>query len=64
MSLTDTQAIETLLSLAETYGGHSKNLTQQSAGTVKGAHTDDSITAAEANLKVFSQISINRTTAC
>lgn len=30
------QAIETLLNLAETYGGHTKNVTQQGAGTVKG----------------------------
>ncbi|KAL9072145.1 MAG: hypothetical protein Q9161_003766 [Pseudevernia consocians] len=30
------QSIETLLSLAEEYGGHSKNLSQQGAGTVKG----------------------------
>ena len=46
------QAIDTLLSLAEQYGGHGKNITQQAAGTVKGAHTDDALTTAEADLKV------------
>lgn len=30
------QAVETLLNIAEEYGGHSKNLSQQGAGTVKG----------------------------
>lgn len=38
--------------MAETYAGHSKNLTQQGAGTVKGAHSDTSLTAAEADLRV------------
>lgn len=51
-TLLDQQAIETLLSLAEEYGGHSKNLTQQGAGTVKGAHTDTALTSAETDLKV------------
>lgn len=36
------QAIETLLSLAEEYGGHSKNLSQQGAGTVKGLISENS----------------------
>ena len=48
----DQEAINTLLSLAEEYGGHSKNLTQQAAGTVKGAHTDNTLQMAEADLKV------------
>ncbi|EXJ66013.1 uncharacterized protein A1O5_10990 [Cladophialophora psammophila CBS 110553] len=47
------QAIDTLLSLAETYGGHANNLTSQSAGTVKGAHEDDRLKRAEANLKTL-----------
>lgn len=51
-SLLDQQAIETLLSLAEEYGGHSKNISQQGAGTVKGAHSDTSLTSAETDLKV------------
>jgi hypothetical protein len=46
------RAIETLLRLAEQYAGHSKNLGQQSAGTVQGAHQDDALQLAEANLKV------------
>ena len=49
---TDEQAIETLLNLAEEYGGHSKNVSQQAAGTVKGAHTDNSLSTAEADLRV------------
>lgn len=40
--------------LAEEYTGHSKNLTQQGTGAVKGAHADDSLQMAEADLKVFS----------
>lgn len=48
----DQQAIETLLSLAEQYGGHGMNVAQQSAGTVKGAHSDDALTTAETDLKV------------
>ena len=48
----DQQSIETLLSLAEEYGGHSKNLSQQGAGTVKGAHSDTNLTSAETDLKV------------
>ena len=50
--LLDQQAIETLLSLAEEYGGHSKNITTQGAGTLKGAHEDTALTAAEADLRV------------
>lgn len=50
--LSDQQAIETLLSLAETYGGHGRNVAQQSQGAVKGAHNDSSLQRAEANLKV------------
>ncbi len=48
----DQQAIETLLGLAEEYGGHGKNLSQQGAGTVKGAHSDNALTTAEADLRV------------
>ena len=56
-ALTDQQAIETLLNLAEEYGGHSKNVTAQTVGTVKGAHTDDALTTAEADLRVCKQVS-------
>jgi hypothetical protein len=48
----DQQAIETLLTLAETYAGHGRDLSQQGAGTVKGAHTDDSLRVAETDLRV------------
>ena len=48
----DLQAVETLLSLAEEYGGHGKNLSQQGAGTVKGAHSDTALTQAETDLRV------------
>ena len=48
----DQQAITTLLNLAETYAGYANTVGQQSAGTVKGAHTDDALNLAEADLKV------------
>lgn len=57
------QAIETLLNLAETYGGHSKNLSQQGAGTVKGAHSDNALTTAEADLKTLLERFANSTSA-
>ncbi|KAI4173919.1 MAG: hypothetical protein LQ343_002687 [Gyalolechia ehrenbergii] len=46
------QAIETLLNIAEEYGGHGKNLSQQGAGSVKGAHSDTALTTAETDLRV------------
>ncbi|KAL9099490.1 MAG: hypothetical protein Q9163_005017 [Psora crenata] len=46
------EAVETLLSLAEQYGGHGRNVAQQGAGTVKGAHEDTALTSAETDLKV------------
>ena len=47
------RAIETLLSLTERYAGHARQLGQQSAGTVQGAHQeDDALTRAEADIKV------------
>ncbi|KAK6384602.1 hypothetical protein LTS17_002165 [Exophiala oligosperma] len=55
------QAIGTLLSLAETYGGHSKNVAQQSQGTVKGAHDDNNLQRAEANLKTLIERFANST---
>ena len=57
------QAIDTLLSLAEEYGGHSKNVTQQAAGTVKGAHTDNALVAAEMDLKTLIERFANSTSA-
>ena len=52
----DQEAIETLLSLAEQYGGHSKDVAQQGAGTVKGAHEDTALTSAETDLKVCDRV--------
>ncbi|KAF1834695.1 hypothetical protein BDW02DRAFT_549830 [Decorospora gaudefroyi] len=46
------RAIETLLNLAEQYTGHGRNLGQQSKGSVQGAHQDDALKTAEADLKV------------
>lgn len=55
------QAIETLLSLAETYGGHASTISNQSAGTVKGAHDDNSLRSAETNLKTLIERFANST---
>lgn len=46
------RAIETLLRLAEQYAGHGKNLAAQGKGSVQGAHEDDALQLAEADLKV------------
>lgn len=46
------RAIETLLRLAEQYAGHGRTLGQQATGTVQGAHRDDALQLAEADLKV------------
>jgi hypothetical protein len=40
------------LRLAEEYGGHAHTVGTQSSGAVKGAHTDDSLRNAEADLRV------------
>lgn len=45
-------AIETLLRLAEQYAGHGKGLAAQGKGSVQGAHQDDALQLAEADLKV------------
>ncbi|GAB7339279.1 hypothetical protein MBLNU457_5933t1 [Dothideomycetes sp. NU457] len=55
------QAIETLLNLAEEYAGHSRNLGSQSAGTVKGAHSDDSLRRTETDLKTLLERFANST---
>ncbi|KAF1990016.1 hypothetical protein K402DRAFT_451620 [Aulographum hederae CBS 113979] len=47
------QAIDTLLRLAEEYTGHARTVGQQSTGAVKGAHTDNSLQTAEADLKTL-----------
>ncbi|KAF1933282.1 uncharacterized protein M421DRAFT_51556, partial [Didymella exigua CBS 183.55] len=58
------RAIETLLSLAERYAGHGKQLGQQGAGTVQGAHQeDDALTRAEADIKTLLERFANSTSA-
>ena len=47
------QAINTLLTLAETYAGHANNVAQQSSGAVKGAHSDSALKRAEDDLKTL-----------
>jgi hypothetical protein len=49
--------------LAEEYAGHSKNISVQAAGTVKGAHTDTALTAAESDLKTLIERFANYTSA-
>ena len=53
-NIADQQAIETLLNLAETYGGHASTMASGGVGTVKGAHADNNLQVAETNLKVRS----------
>jgi len=55
------RAIETLLGLAEQYAGHSRNVVQQSTGTVKGAHQDDALQTAETDLKTLLERFANST---
>jgi 23S rRNA U2552 (ribose-2'-O)-methylase RlmE/FtsJ len=51
--LSDQQAVETLISLAETYGGHANTIVADSKEAVKGARQGDSdLQIAEADLKV------------
>jgi hypothetical protein len=47
------KAIDTLLRLAEEYGGHSKNLTAQGTDTVKDIRSDTSVKKVETNLKTL-----------
>jgi hypothetical protein len=55
------RAIETLLHLAETYTGYAQNMTNQTAGTVRGAHTDDQLRQAETDLKTLIERFANNT---
>jgi hypothetical protein len=55
------QAITTLLDLAEQYASHANTLTQQGAGTVKGAHADTSLQKAETDLRVLIERFANHT---
>ncbi|KAL1969272.1 hypothetical protein VTN77DRAFT_9464 [Rasamsonia byssochlamydoides] len=47
------QAIESLLTLAETYGGHTRNVSQQGTETLKCARRDPSLQIVETNLKTL-----------
>lgn len=58
---TDEQAVETLLTLAEEYVGHAKNLAAQSTDAVKDAHEDDALTMAESDLKTLIERFANST---
>jgi len=55
------QAIDTLLYLAESYGGHSKHLTKQTANTVSSAHEDNHLQAAEKCFKTIIERFANHT---
>ncbi|KAI4932926.1 hypothetical protein J4E85_003329 [Alternaria conjuncta] len=55
------RAIETLLNLAEQYSGHGKNLGQQGKGSVQGAHQNEILTTAEADLKTLLERFANNT---
>ncbi|KAI9847024.1 MAG: hypothetical protein M1837_003380 [Sclerophora amabilis] len=57
------RAIETLLGLAETYGSHATNVSQQGSGAVKGAHDDDHLRKAEADLRTLIERFANYTSA-
>lgn len=50
------QSIDTLLDLAEQYGGHAHSLGQSGSGAVKGAHTDSALKTAENDLKVCTSL--------
>ncbi|KAL1857359.1 hypothetical protein Plec18167_008369 [Paecilomyces lecythidis] len=47
------QAIETLLTLAEKYGGHGKDLTSQAGGSVKDVRSDENLKSAETKLRLL-----------
>lgn len=55
------RAIETLIRLAEQYAGHGKDLAVQSKGSVQGAHQDDALQLAEADLKTLLERFANST---
>jgi hypothetical protein len=51
----DQQAVGTLLSLAEKYGRHTRDISQQGAGTTKELRGNERIRSMETNLKVSDQ---------
>ncbi|KAF2646343.1 hypothetical protein P280DRAFT_415519 [Massarina eburnea CBS 473.64] len=54
-------AIETLIRLAEQYAGHGKDVATQGKGSVQGAHQDDALQLAEADLKTLLERFANST---
>ncbi|KMU78652.1 hypothetical protein CISG_01693 [Coccidioides immitis RMSCC 3703] len=57
----DQHAIETLLSVAETYTGHTKSLSKQGAGTLKGAREESDLQKLETKLRTLLERSANST---
>lgn len=55
------RAIETLLNLAEQYSGHGRDLGAQGKGSVQGAHQNDALQTAEADLKTLLERFANNT---
>ncbi|KAL9534268.1 hypothetical protein SMMN14_02241 [Sphaerulina musiva] len=55
------QAVDTLLRLAEEYTGHTKDVAAQTTGAVKGAHSQDTLKTAEANLRTLLERFANNT---
>ncbi|PYH91495.1 hypothetical protein BO71DRAFT_443170 [Aspergillus ellipticus CBS 707.79] len=55
------QAIRTLLSMAEKYGGHTRNLSQQGAGSLQGFRSGDKIQKMESNLRTLIERFANNT---
>jgi hypothetical protein len=51
----DQQAVGTILDLAEKYGRHTRDISQQGAGSTKEIRGDERIRKMEANLKVSDQ---------
>lgn len=51
------QAIETLLSMAEKYAGHTKGATKQSGSAVQDVRANDSVRTVEQNLRVSVSLS-------
>ncbi|KAI9376017.1 hypothetical protein BJX61DRAFT_26997 [Aspergillus egyptiacus] len=55
------QAVETLLDLAEKYGGHSREMTQQGSGTFQGTRSQGPVQRMEKNLRTLIERFANST---
>jgi len=55
------QAIETLLTMAEKYAGHTKDVTAQSGGAVRDVRSNDSVQIVEHNLRTLIERFANNT---